>query len=304
MRLPHPIPYQGSKRNLAPFILDHFPSGIKTLIEPFAGSAAITIAAAAYSKCNSFFINDINRPLMMLFDEIINHPERIAANYEKLWNEQLGQERDFYKLVRDKFNATQRADYFLYLLARCVKASIRYNSNGEFNQSPDNRRKGRNPINMRQNILNVSRLLKSRIKINSLDYQEVLRQSTKHDLVYMDPPYQGTCGNRDSRYYAGIDFPEFVSALRDLVEREISFIISYDGRTGDKMHGELLPEALNLHRIEVNVGRSSQATLLGRDHVSYESLYLSPALLKSLDSSIRKSATLSIALNNHQLSII
>jgi len=241
---------------------------------------------------------------MMLFDEIINHPERIAANYEKLWNEQLGQERDFYKLVRDKFNATQRADYFLYLLARCVKASIRYNSNGEFNQSPDNRRKGRNPINMRQNILNVSRLLKSRIKINSLDYQEVLRQSTKHDLVYMDPPYQGTCGNRDSRYYAGIDFPEFVSALRDLVEREISFIISYDGRTGDKMHGELLPEALNLHRIEVNVGRSSQATLLGRDHVSYESLYLSPALLKSLDSSIRKSATLSIALNNHQLSII
>ena len=46
MKLPHPIPYQGSKRNLADQILRLFPEQFESLIEPFAGSAAITIASA------------------------------------------------------------------------------------------------------------------------------------------------------------------------------------------------------------------------------------------------------------------
>ena len=47
IKLPHPIPYQGSKRNLAPDILRYFPETFDVLYEPFAGSAAMTIAAAA-----------------------------------------------------------------------------------------------------------------------------------------------------------------------------------------------------------------------------------------------------------------
>jgi DNA adenine methylase len=54
---------------------------------------------------------------------------------------------------------TGRPDYFLYLLARCVKGSVRYNANGEFNQSPDNRRKGMRPDFMRSNIIAVSMLM-------------------------------------------------------------------------------------------------------------------------------------------------
>src|SRR5699024_337348 len=35
-RVPHPIPYQGSKRALASTILAFFPDHVRTLIEPFA----------------------------------------------------------------------------------------------------------------------------------------------------------------------------------------------------------------------------------------------------------------------------
>ncbi|MCB1922102.1 MAG: DNA adenine methylase, partial [Candidatus Competibacteraceae bacterium] len=45
-KIPHPIQYQGSKRNLAPAILEYFPNNINKLVEPFSGSAAISIAAA------------------------------------------------------------------------------------------------------------------------------------------------------------------------------------------------------------------------------------------------------------------
>ena len=70
MKLQPPIPYQGSKRNLADKILTYFPLKINRLFEPFAGSAALTIASAYYCKANHFIINDINEPLMRLWDKI------------------------------------------------------------------------------------------------------------------------------------------------------------------------------------------------------------------------------------------
>lgn len=143
MSIPHPIPYQGSKRNLASAILQYFPNDTQRLIEPFAGSAAVSIAAAHTGKASHLLLNDLNKPLIDLWEGIINQPEQLASLYEQLWRSQLGRERRFYDLVRKRFNQTHRPYYFLYLLARCVKASVRYNSNGEFNQSPDNRRKGR-----------------------------------------------------------------------------------------------------------------------------------------------------------------
>jgi len=53
--------------------------------------------------------------------------------------------------------------------------------------------------------------------------------------------------------------------LRDLLRRDIPFIVSYDGRTGNKRYGRPLPASLGLTHVEVLAGRSTQATLLGRD---------------------------------------
>ncbi|NKQ34993.1 MAG: DNA adenine methylase [Chloroflexi bacterium] len=281
-RMPQPIPYQGSKRNIAGQILSAFPAGVGTLVEPFAGSAAVSVAAAYYQKAENFYLNDLNQPLMDLLAMIINEPQEIADGYERLWQAQLGRERSYYDFVRDEFNRTHRPDYLLYLLARCVKASVRYNANGDFNQSPDNRRKGRRPSSMRQEILGVSRLLQGKTVVASGDYREVLSVISSDDLVYMDPPYQGTSQNKDPRYYSGLHPGELVDFLEELNRRQIMFILSYDGRTGTKTYGAALPSSLNLRRIEIHAGRSSQSTLLGKSVQTYESLYLSPALMRRL----------------------
>lgn len=281
-KVPHPIPYQGSKRNLAPAILKFFPTDIHTLYEPFSGSAAVSIAAAHQSLAQNFVLSDRNGPLMELWQTIINKPDHISSRYEELWNAQLGREREYYDFVRNQFNQTGRPDYFLYLLARCAKAAVRYNANGEFNQSPDNRRKGAHPRTMRMHIMGASKLLRSKTKCFTQDYREILQQATHSDLVYMDPPYQGVCGKRDPRYLESVLFDEFVATLTMLNTRDISYIVSYDGRTGTKTFGKQLPLHLRLQHIEVAAGRSSQATLLGRDHYTYESLYISPALLNRL----------------------
>ncbi len=281
-KLPHPFPYQGSKRNIAPKILKFFPEKVERLIEPFAGSAAISIASAYYGLSKYFIINDLNKPLVDLLRMIVEQPVKISELYEKLWNEQLDNPRKFYDYIREQFNLTGKPEYFLYLLARCVKGSVRYNGNGEFNQSPDNRRKGMRPKKMRENILGVSLLLKGKTEFYSKNYRDILKLATPRDLVYMDPPYQGVCRNRDTRYLASIQFCEFVESLEELNNRNIKYIVSYDGRTGEKVHGNKLPESLELTHIEIAAGVSSQATLLGKKAVTIESLYLSPALSEEI----------------------
>lgn len=282
--VPQPIPYQGSKRQLAPAILRHFPEKIHRLIEPFAGSAAISIAVASHRRAKSYWLNDAHSPLIDLWREIIERPGKLADEYEFLWNEQLGNEREFFNLVRTRFNTTHQSADFLYLLARCVKAAIRYNSKGDFNNTPDNRRKGARPVEMRQRIETASALFHGHVTLTSMDYQAVLRNCKKSDFVYMDPPYQGVCGNRDARYLPTISHSEFCASLEGLNNRGILYAVSYDGRTGDKVYGEPMPESLGLRHLELVAGRSTQATLLGRDEVTYEGFYLSPALASLVDS--------------------
>jgi DNA adenine methylase len=321
MRVPQPFPYQGSKRLLAPAILRHLPVKFGRLVEPFAGSAAVSIACAAAGRAREFWLNDFNRPLADLLGLIVNDPEPLADFYGATWREAEGTKETqgtkwtqgarasrpclartldagtsfqtggthvllgleapplahFYR-IREDFNRTQDPRLLLYLLARCVKGSVRYNSEGLFNQSPDRRRLGTRPDTMRANLRSVSSLLRRRCHITSTDYRDVLDGVRDSDIVYLDPPYQGVCGTRDARYSSAISFKDLVAALADLNRRGIRYLVSYDGRLGSRTYGEPLPESLDLRSLEIRAGRSSQSTLLGRDEVTFESLHVSPAL--------------------------
>lgn len=281
--VPQPIPYQGSKRQIAPAILEYFPARVARLVEPFAGSAAISIAVAARHLAERFWINDGHSPLIDLWREIIHRPEELADKYTHLWHDQLGRERQYFDDIRERFNLTHEPSDFLYLLARCVKAAIRYNANGQFNNTPDNRRKGARPQEMRQRIRGASALLRRRTRLSAWDYKRVLSKCTREDLIYMDPPYRGVCGNRDQRYLPKVHHKEFCYQLGQLNDRTAMFIVSYDGRTGAKTYGDPLPHSLGLTRVEIPAGRSTQATLLGRNEVTYESLYISAALADSIE---------------------
>lgn len=287
--VPQPIPYQGSKRQLAPTILRHFPATFCHLVEPFAGSAALSIAVAARRRADRFWINDAHSPLIRLWREIIHRPDELADKYTLLWNDQLGREREFFDQVRSRFNNDHHPADFLYLIARCVKAAIRYNASGQFNNTPDNRRKGARPTEMRRRICHASDLLRKRTRLTSWDYKKVLDECTEEDLVYMDPPYQGVCGNRDQRYLPKVEHEEFCDELANLNDRHIMFVVSYDGRTGTKTYGEPLPDRLKLAHLEIRAGRSTQATLLGRAHITYESLYISSPLTALLERDGRSS---------------
>ena len=294
---PHIVQYQGSKRNLAPQILRYIPQKFNRLIEPFAGMAAITIAVSSQNRADRYLLNDLNKPLVNILEESITNPQRLIDNYTKVWCEQLtfegGSVEHFYK-VREDFNkGNQCAANMLYLLARCVKGSVRYSSSGMFNQSPDKRRMGTNPKNLARNVYMISSLLKGKTEFMSNDYREVTKNAKSGDIVYMDPPYQGVCTSRDCRYFSGIDFNEFVDCVEDLNRRGVDFIISYDGTCGDKQYGHDLPAELGLKKVMLNAGLSSQSLLLGKKETTREALYLS-----------RNLRNIVVPMMNEQLSLV
>ena len=104
--VPHPFPYQGSKRAICKHILPHVPADTALLVEPFCGSAAVSLAVAVQNRARRFWLN------------------------ERLWREQLDDRREYFYRVRRRFNETREPHLLLYLLARIVKGSVRYSSDG------------------------------------------------------------------------------------------------------------------------------------------------------------------------------
>ncbi len=282
MKTPHLVQYQGSKRNIAKDIIKYIPTGTTRIIEPFAGTCAVSILCAQERKCQNYWLNDINQPLANLMKECVEHPQELYEKYQQIWNRQFEDGTnnvDYFYRIRDLFNSGEQSpEMMLFLLARVVKGAVRYNDNGQMNQSCDKRRNGTKPEQIRKSAFGISELLKGKSVFTSLDYKDVLKQAVPGDLIYMDPPYQGTSKKdftRDNRYFQGVDFDEFVDELNKLNERNIDYIVSYDGMTGERKIGNDLPDYLSLSHLYINAGNSAQSTLNGKSEITYESLYLS-----------------------------
>jgi DNA adenine methylase len=276
---PHVIPYQGSKRLLGPKIAGLFPSYVDTLYEPFAGSAAITLFAAQNNLARRFVICDVYRPLVELWRMIVQEPQRASAEYEEIWRKQETEDDDYFFRVRASFNNDSDPAKFLYLVSRCVKNAVRFSSTGKFTQSHDRRRLGTRPDKMRQNIEAASALLRGRVEFQSGDFEACIASARPVDLVYMDPPYQGTSEGGDKRYFQGLSRQRVIDSVRSLSNKGIPFLLSYDGICGTKVYGDPLPAELQLNRLLLDAGKSTQATLNGNNEQTFESVY-SPFFLQ------------------------
>ncbi len=287
-KVPHLVQYQGSKRNLAPVIAEYYPKKFKRFIEPFSGTGAMSIYTVTNKLAKEFILNDINKQVIGLLQKCIEDPEGLANEYNDIWSVQFGEGEnsiDYYYKMRDKFNQLKEepnAALTLFILARVSKGAIRYNQQGEMNQICDKRRKGTHPDTIRKNAIAISNLLKNHTQLFCTDYIDILEMAKPEDLVYMDPPYQGVSNGLSSRYVQSLEFDNFVTALETLNNRNIDFIVSYDGHNDDGKFGKDLPDYLELQHILINAGRSAQGNLNGKQITTYESLYISKNIRRDL----------------------
>ena len=237
----------------------------------------MTLYAAFHGLAGQFVLGDRLPALVELWRQIMYSPQHVANHYAALHAAQHDGGVGDYGLARSRFNAAGDPKDFLWLCARCVKNAVRFGSNGHFNQSPDLRRRGTDPLRMAKSIAAASQLLVNKAEFRHGDWLATLADATVGDLAYLDPPYAGTSHGADRRYVASLDRQELIAGLRALHKRGVTIVLSYDGRTGDKSYGAPLPADLGLRRVELDAGRSAQATLLGRSERTVESLYVSVA---------------------------
>ena len=285
--LPHPIPYQGSKRKLAPLIGRYLPARIDTFFEPFAGSAAMSIYAAYHGKARRFVVADSLAPMVSLLRSIVYTPEQTVARYRAVWEGHRDGGPGFYNEVRARYNETEDPIDLLYLICRCVKNAVRFNRHGRFTQSVDKRRLGMHPEKMMAAVTGVSAILSGRVCFRVGDWRDTSADAGPTDFVYMDPPYFGTSVGRDKRYHQQLARDDLVSGLTELRDRNVPFALSYDGMTGARQYGPPLPAELGLTQLLLHAGTSSQSTLSGRYEQTVESLYVTPGLSEPMTTVVR-----------------
>lgn len=283
---PQPFPLQGSKRGQVSLITCLIPEGKPKLFEPFCGSAAVSIGARLRNLVSDVQVSDANPALVALWGDILGDPLTLADQYEELWNQQTESGSEplaFFNAVRERHNRgvdTNSAD-FLFILNRIVKGALRYNRAGEMNQGADGRRLGARPATVRKRLRETSAVMRGASPAH-LDWNAALESALPADIVYLDPPYQGTSTPRDARYISGLDVDAFEEGLSGLIEQGISAIISYDAIRGPALYGRPLSPALGLLPLDVVTGISAQGTLLGRRREAHETIYLTPALVDRL----------------------
>lgn len=286
-RQPYAFPLQGSKRGQVPIIRNLVPSGNPKLFEPFCGSAAVAIGLRFYGVVGSVEISDANQDIINLWQEILDNPESLANRYKEVWDLQFqNPDQDpnsYFRLVRERFNGSKLKDSadFLFLLNRIVKAALRYGKSGNLNQGADSRRNGARPEVVKERLLASSQVMEG-ARARCIDWADALETATEQDVVYLDPPYQGTSDTKDQRYISGLDVERFESVLEKAQNRNLSLIVSYDALTGPALYGRPLSESLDLMPLDIVTGVSAQGTLLGRRQESHETLYLSRALVERL----------------------
>lgn len=278
-KIPHPIPYQGSKRNLAPLIGNYVPRGIEVWYEPFAGSAAMSLWMLARNPPKKVILGDSLEAIAHLWRDILARPEFVANRYRIIWAGQLESDADYFNSIRRRFNEERDPIDLLYLMCRCVKNAIRFNAKGQFTQSVDKRRLGMQPDKMEMAVNGASYLLRGRAEIRSGDWLETTIDASPADFIYLDPPYLGTSIGNDRRYAEWMSQERLIGGLQSLNDRDLRFLLSYDGISGEKTYGPPLPQHLGMSQLLLNAGRSSQATLNGSNDQTFESLYLSHGLL-------------------------
>ncbi|HDS1151335.1 TPA: DNA adenine methylase [Pluralibacter gergoviae] len=181
------LKWAGNKTAIMPELIKHLPAGPR-LVEPFAGSCAVMMA----TDYPHYLVADINPDLISLYSVIKNKSELLITIAKGLFDKNNTAE-DYYG-IRKEFNcdrhwpAEWRAAMFLYLNRHCYRGLCRYNQKGQFNVPYGSYK---SPYFPESEILAFAEKAQ-RATFICASYDETLALLQAGDVVYCDPPYDGT----------------------------------------------------------------------------------------------------------------
>ena len=215
------VKWAGGKRQLIPILNENLPKTFGTYYEPFIGGGALLFHMLTERDGQKCSISDLNSDLVLAYttirdriDDLISSLKSHEKNYRK-------DSKSYYYSVRESNprSEIEKTSRLLFLNRTCFNGLYRVNSKGKFNV-PLGRYTNPNIVN-EDNLRSVSAILQaSKVSIKCRDFEAVLRDVKKGDLVYFDPPYQPVSDTANFTSYTNKDFTDSdLERLADLCNK-------------------------------------------------------------------------------------
>lgn len=213
------LQWVGGKREMIPQYQNYFPKKFNQYFEPFLGGGAMFFKLVPTKA----FLNDNNQELFETYKGVRDFPEMVINILNSLKERhskelyarirELDREYDLFKDFRDYEIAAR----MIYLNQTCFNGVYRVNQKGQFNVpigSSLNRL-----ICDKDTILNASKALK-KVTIECSDFESVVANANKGDLIFLDPPYYPVSKYSDfTRYTKEKFYQEDQIRLKDTIDR-------------------------------------------------------------------------------------
>ena len=201
------LKWAGNKTAIMPELIKHLPAGPR-LVEPFAGSCAVMMA----TDYPHYLVADINPDLINLYQVIKEDVNSFIHLVERIFSK-FTTEEDYYK-CRQFFNTVplepiEKAAYFLFLNRHCYRGLCRYNQRGLFNVPYGNYKKPYLPVD------EIRAFAEKAVRATFIcaSYDETLAMLQAGDVVYCDPPYNGTFSGYHTAGFSDDDQYDLASIL-------------------------------------------------------------------------------------------
>lgn len=225
--LKSPLNYSGSKHELMPQLLQHFPTSesVEVFYDVFAGGLSVSINTN-YKKTIS---NDIIKPLIEFYYNLksASSKNKIDEEIQKIKSFAINKEsQEEYYDVRERFNDTYDPYLFFALVSSCTNNMMRFNNSFKFNQSFGKRTINDSTI---QKLTDYCNVLKNKdIYFSNFNFQDLfkIQPITDKDFVYLDPPYAFITEAGYNAYWSKSNEDYLYTLLDSLNERGIRFALS------------------------------------------------------------------------------
>ena len=195
------LKWLGGKRRLIKHIAREWPASVNTYHERFVGGGAVFFYLAPFIK--QAVLSDKNSELITTYEVVKTQPQKLISALQVL-AEHYKDDNDFFFVMRDKHHLTdplEIAARMIFLNKTCYNGIYKVNANGNFaggkGEEPRTKDGYYRKICIPSDIMNASKALQKATIVNG-EFDEVIAPE-KDDLVYCDPPYDGT----DIKYQTG-----------------------------------------------------------------------------------------------------
>ena len=249
-----PIFYMGNKKKLIKKgLIDLFPSKIRYIIEPFGGSAIVSMN----TKAKRYYIGDNDENLVTLYrlfkyedsEKIINHIENRVEEFglakertkrnEFKDKEKIECYKKAYMNFRKYYNDERNIMDFYTLMFYSFSQQFRFNKKGEFNMPCGNdcfSEKNKEYIKDGCDFFKKNNVLVGKCDFRNLNIDLL----TTDDFIYLDPPYLNTTATyNENDNWNEKDENDLYKFCEELNNRGIKFGMSNvflnKGKSNDKL---------------------------------------------------------------------